>query len=590
MRKKLFRKTSSIPKEKTLKVIRASIKKRKKEWQGKERGDGFIIIQIDGLPHPILMQALSEGYMPFFQGLLASGDFNVSQYRCGIPGNTPASQSGIMYGENFGIPAFRWLDKQNDSLVSFKNPLSAQIVEQRISRGKRGILEGGSSYINLLSGGAKRSVLTLSTFLTQDMQKRLSGLAIFFLFFFNIIPVLRTFLSSLLELLRELYEYLEIRLKGGVQKSEGFFPLVRIFSNVLFFEVATVGALIDINQGRPSIWLTYNGYDEAAHQRGPETKYALKTLRVIDRGIRKVVRQVQKKKRGMHYDVYILSDHGQHPSTPFRYQFGETLENFIYSKVREGRITQYDSGGDVKDYLMLALSSTLRNFADQNLFFMRRIFKRIAKYIEKNILPEETRKITGNISIVNSSPMSNLYFHIDRGRLDLEEIEQVYPGLVGALVRHKGIGLIVARSNGDPLLLSKTGRVFYHNGEKRVDGDDPLAGFDDAELIETEILEQFSMPNAGDLVLYGAFQDGRVINFEEQMGGHGGIGGMQNIPFILYPSRIKYAFHSIQNARELYPVFSKYLGERSTQSGSAPSEDHTPREGAEPPEGSRLKY
>ncbi|NOY53366.1 MAG: alkaline phosphatase family protein [Deltaproteobacteria bacterium] len=581
MRKKTARKQPSIPKEKTLKVIRSSIANRKKEWQGKERGDGFVIIQIDGLPHPILMQALSEGYMPFVQGLLASGDFNVSRYRCGIPGNTPASQSGIMYGENFGIPAFRWLDKQNDSLVSFKNPLSAQTVEQSISQGKRGILENGSSYINLLSGGAKRSVLTLSTFLTQDMQKRISGLAIFFLFFFNIIPVFRSLLSSVLELFRELYEYLEIRLKGGVQKSEGFFPMVRIFSNVLFFEVATVGALIDINQGRPSIWLTYNGYDEAAHQRGPETKYALKTLRVIDRGIRKIVRQIRKKRRGMHYDVYILSDHGQHPSIPFRYEFGETLENFIYSKVKEGRIAQYDSGGDVKDYLMLALSSTLYNFADQNLFFMRRIFKRIAKYIERNILPEETRKITGNISIVNSSPMSNLYFNIDRGRVDLEQIERVYPGLVGALVRHKGIGLILARSDGDPMILSRAGRVFYHHGKKRIDGDDPLSGFEDAELIEAEILQQFSMPNAGDLVLYGAFKEGRIINFEEQMGGHGGIGGMQNTPFILYPSRIKYAFHSIRNSRELYPVFSKYLGKPSPLTPSPPDQGHALMEGAD---------
>jgi len=158
--------------------------------------------------------------------------------------------------------------------------------------------------------------------------------------------------------------------------------------------------------------------------------------------------------------------------------------------------------------------------------------------------------------------MSNLYFNIDRKRLELEEIEQVYPGLVGALVRHKGIGLLVARSEGGPMLLSKSGRVFYENGGKRIDGEDPLIGFEDAELIEAEILEQFSMPNAGDLVLYGAFKEGRVINFEEQMGGHGGIGGMQNAPFILSPDRIKNVFHSVQNARDLYPIFSKYLEKR----------------------------
>ncbi len=557
----------ALEKERTLDVLRSSLRDKTKEWKEGARGDGFIIVQIDGLPHQILMKAVSDGHMPYVQSLLASGQFNVSRYRCGIPGNTPATQSGIMYGVNDGIPAFRWLRKKDDTLISFKNPLSAQMVERHISRNRQGILRDGSSYVNLLSGGATRSVFTLSTFLTQDVQKRLSGLAIFLLIFLNIIPLLRTLASSVLELSRELFEYLEIRVKGRTQKSEGFFPVVRIFSNVLFFEVATMGALIDINRGRRAIYLTYNGYDEAAHQRGPETKYALKALRVIDKGIRKVVQRALKKKRGMHYDVFVLSDHGQHPSIPFRYQYGESLENFIYSKVKEGRITQYGGGEHVKDYLMVALSSTLHGFADQNLFFMRRLFKNLARYIERHIGQEERKTSKESISILNSSPMSNIYFNFSSQRVELEEIERVYPGLVGALVRHEGIGVILCRSHGEPLILSKQGRVFYRKGAKTVDGEDPLKHFEDAEYIEQEILAQAAMEEAGDLVLYGAYSDSWVINFEEQMGGHGGIGGMQNTPFVLYPRGVQFPFRRIKNARELYEVFAGYTG----MSANAPS-------------------
>ena len=549
----------NAPKEKTLEVIRSSLQRKAREWRDKERGDGFVVIQIDGLPHTILMKALSEGYMPFTQSMLASGDFNASRYRCGIPGNTPATQSGIMYGNNDGIPAFRWLSKAGDRLISFKNPRSAQMVEQEVAKGRRGILENGSSYVNLISGGASRSVFTLSTFLTQDMQKRLSGLTIFSLFILNIVPVLRTIFSSLLELIREIFEYLEVRLKGGSQKSEGFFPLVRIFSNVLFFEVATVGALIDISQGRPTIYLTYNGYDEAAHQRGPETKYALKALRVIDRGIKKVARRALKKKRGMRYDLFVLSDHGHHPSIPFRYQYGETLESFVYSKIKEGRITEYQTQGQVKDYLLMALASTLWSFADQNLFFLRNLFKRVATYMDRNLGMEEEKGKAGNITIVNSSPMSNLYFSFSRNRASLEEIEQAYPGLVGALVRHDGVGLVLGHSNGMPMILSNRGRASYLKNGKKIDGRDPMEGFSDATHIETEILRQLAMAQAGDLVLYGALKDSHVINFEEQMGGHGGIGGMQNYPFILYPKRIDFPFRNVKNARELYEVFSRYL-------------------------------
>jgi hypothetical protein len=551
------------PREKTLEVVRASLRRKAHELTERKRPKGFIIIQIDGLPHKILMKALSEGHMPFTQNLLASGEFNVSRYRCGIPGNTPATQSGIMYGNNDNIPAFRWLNKQDDTLISFKNPLSAQSVEREISSGRRGILENGSSYVNLLSGGASRSVFTLSTFLTQDMQKRFSGLTIFSLFMVNIVPMIRTILSSLVELVHETFEYLEVRFKGGTQKSEGFFPLVRIFSNVLFLEVATVGALIDISQGRPFIYLTYNGYDEAAHQRGPETKYALKALRVIDRGIKKVVRQAMKKKRGMSYDVYVLSDHGHHPSIPFRYQYGETLENFVYSKIKEGRITEYKTQGQVKDYLMMALISTLRSFADQNLFFMRKLFKRFAQYIERNVGREEETKKVGNITIVNSSPMSNIYFNLSRDRVDIEEIERAYPGLIGALIRHDGIGLVVGRSSGVPMILSKVGRVWYNQEGKKIDGTDPLDAFGEPAYIEKEILQQFTIPSAGDLVLYGAFKQSHVINFEEQMGGHGGVGGMQNYPFILYPKRIDFPFRKVKNAKELYKVFSQYQPQAS---------------------------
>ncbi len=559
MQKKDASKGKAPPREKTFHAIRSSFQQKTREWRGRERGDGFIIVQIDGLSHQTFMKALSEGYMPSLKNLLGSGKFNLSGYQCGIPGNTPAAQSGIMYGENYGIPAFRWLNKEDDTFFSFKNPLSASIVESRIASGRRGILSKGSSYVNLLSGGASRSVFTLSTFLTQDIQKRLSGLALFLLFLIHIIPFIRLIMSTVIELAREFWEYMEIHFRGGIQKSEGFFPLVRVFSNVLFYEVATFGAIIDIQQGRPSIYLTYNGYDEVAHQRGPETKYALNVLRVIDRGVKKVVRQALKKKKGMQYDIYVLSDHGNHPSIPFQYQYGETLEKFIYSKVKEGRITQYDTGGgQVKDYVMTALSSTLRSFSDQNLFFLRRIFKHCANYIDKNIGHEERRITSENITIANSSTMSNIYFNFSKKRLDIEEIEQIYPGLIGALVRHEGIGLVVARSNGEALLLSGKGRAFYRNGGKEVDGEDPLKYFHDFESLEHEILKQFSMPNAGDVVLYGAFKESHVINFEEQMGGHGGIGGTQNSPFILYPEKIRFPFRKVKNTRELYQVFSRY--------------------------------
>ena len=47
-----------------------------------------------------------------------------------------------------------------------EQPLGAALVEERAAKGRPGVLTHGSSYLNLFSGDAERSVFTLSTFAT----------------------------------------------------------------------------------------------------------------------------------------------------------------------------------------------------------------------------------------------------------------------------------------------------------------------------------------------------------------------------------------------------------------------------------------
>jgi hypothetical protein len=72
---------------------------------------GFVIVEIDGLAYDYLRQAIRQGYMPYLARLLRERRLRLARWRCGLPSTTPASQAGILYGNNWDIPGFRWYDK-----------------------------------------------------------------------------------------------------------------------------------------------------------------------------------------------------------------------------------------------------------------------------------------------------------------------------------------------------------------------------------------------------------------------------------------------------------------------------------------------
>jgi predicted AlkP superfamily pyrophosphatase or phosphodiesterase len=91
-----------------------------------------------------------------------------------------------------------------------------------------------------------------------------------------------------------------------------------------------MGAIIEMNEMREKIYLTYTAYDEVAHQRGPETKEAVKTLKRIDKSLGKLIKNGRKKG----YEIFVFSDHGQSSSTPFEKIYGESIEQFINKSIK----------------------------------------------------------------------------------------------------------------------------------------------------------------------------------------------------------------------------------------------------------------
>ena len=51
--------------------------------------------------------ALADGWMPHAEASIKENGYQLSRVDCGLPSQTLACQAGIMFDNNFDIPAFR---------------------------------------------------------------------------------------------------------------------------------------------------------------------------------------------------------------------------------------------------------------------------------------------------------------------------------------------------------------------------------------------------------------------------------------------------------------------------------------------------
>ena len=114
-----------------------------------EPGRGLVMLEIDGLSYHHMKKALAEGYLPTLQKMMDEEGYGLAHVDCGLPSQTSACQAGIMFGDNYDIPAFRWFDKDEDKL--FQSGQDAEVLNARYAHGK-GLLRGGTSIVNMMAG------------------------------------------------------------------------------------------------------------------------------------------------------------------------------------------------------------------------------------------------------------------------------------------------------------------------------------------------------------------------------------------------------------------------------------------------------
>ena len=530
---------------------------------GRQRG--FIILQIDGLSYDHLIQAVASGYMPHLQRLLAKQSLTVAPWRCGLPSTTPAVQAGIMFGNRFDIPGFRWYEKDRGQAVMAKRPDQIRVVRDRISRGHVGILRGGSCYVSMFDGDAELALFTLSTLHRQRFFESVRGMGLFLLFLLSPLRVLRLLGLTTAGYLAGLGRRLVALLRPSVLNPfDVLSPLLHAASDALFTEVQTFGVMLDIYRCVPAIYANYNSYDEAAHEMGPSHPAAFRMLRGIDKRIRQINR-MRTRYRRRKYDLYVISDHGNSPSVPFAWRSGDSLGRYIAAHIKvdfsvDERSGTYAHSMEKARYLLEELKELEYHLSPH----LHRVLAAVRSYVDRRVLIDQyldyDLRRQQDVIVSVSGPLAHVYFNVSPRPLDLSEVMLVYPQLVEALLTFPCIGVLIGRAGEKTVLMGCQGGTLVIGEEyEAVDQPHPLAMFGDVDYAATQIHRLAHFPHSGDLIVFGAVEaDGKVVTFENQAATHGGVGGAQGHPFIAWPSECSLAPEELNDAQDLYSYFVQY--------------------------------
>src|SRR5512136_2645313 len=296
---------------------------------------GLVMMEIDGLSYHHIQKALKDGYMPNLQKMIDEEGYVLSPVDCGLPSQTSSCQAGIMFGDNYDIPAFRWYDKDLQKL--FVSGKDAGLIDERYAKGG-GLMRGGSSINNLLAGDAEKSIMTAANLKTGTPEEKKRRAEDIYLLALNPYFLMRVIVLFLGEVILEVWQGWQQRRKKVEPRQDRlhkFYPFVRASMTVLMRDVSSYLLTLDIVRGAPSIYLTWPGYDEVAHHSGPWTTDAFKTLRQYDRVIGRI-KDIIERKAPRPYDLLILSDHGQSFGHTFLMRYGYSLKEFVEKNLPAG--------------------------------------------------------------------------------------------------------------------------------------------------------------------------------------------------------------------------------------------------------------
>ena len=516
-----------------------------REAQRKRKGDikdypGVIIVEIDGLAYDVLCEAIDKGIMPTVKSMIDSKSHTLRKWETDLSSQTGASQAGILHGNNEDITAFRWIEKENDNqMMQCSGVTKVKILEERISDGNGLLVENGASRSNLFSGDTDNVIFTFSKI--TDLRKLYNGA--WFSIFSNPSDFARIVILVFEDMIHEIYSQLKhwiLNIRPRISRGIAYIP-TRAGTNVFMREINTETLIGDMMVGDVDVaYSTYLGYDEIAHHSGVRDDDAWFALKGMDRQIKRLLDGNRYSPR--EYIFVIQSDHGQTNGATFKQRYGESFEDFVKSLLPHNM------------NLYANMSSNEDHFAEVYIPFS----DKIDSIRKKNRKDEEKELSDSDVIVLASGNLAMIYLTRWSHRLTYEEINEMFPNLINQIVSNEYVGFILVRSSqkGD-MAIGKNG-IYYLDSDE-IEGENPLKDFGDNTAQHLKRSSSFKYTPD---ILVNSFYDvenDEVCAFEELVGSHGGVGGSQSEPFILYPSDWNVPDEEIVGAENIYKLLKTNL-------------------------------
>lgn len=304
---------------------------------GTETAPGLIMVQIDGLSRAQLETALKKGRMPCLNHLLREEGYHLQTLYSGLPASTPSVQGELFYGVKGFVPAFSFMKRETGKIVRMFEIESVAEVQRSLALQGEGLLQGGSSYANIYTGGAEESHFCPETFGWDHFIKAGNPFAMIAVVLLHGFSLVRTAGLLVLETLLAVVDCVRGLIDGRDLWKEVKFVPTRVAISILLRDLVTVGAMFDVARGLPIVHLNYIGYDEQAHRRGPSSNFAHWSLKGIDDSIKRLVQSARASTR-RDYDIWIYSDHGQEEVVPYAVENGKTIHEAVKALDSLGRL------------------------------------------------------------------------------------------------------------------------------------------------------------------------------------------------------------------------------------------------------------
>jgi hypothetical protein len=350
----------------------------------------------------------------------------------------------------------------------------------------------------------------------------------------NFARIVALFLAEMfLEIVSQLKHWAK-DIRPRISRGIAYIP-TRAGTNVFMREINTMTLVGDMMVGDIDIaYSTYLGYDEIAHHSGVRDYDSWYALKGMDRQIHHLINATEYAPR--EYQFVIQSDHGQTNGATFLQRYGESFEDFIKSLLPN-------------DMTMFAkMSSNEEHYSETFIPFSKS---------NKDVSKEDNEELDDSqLIVLASGNLAMIYLTEWSYRLTYEELNEMFPELIPGIVANEYVGFIVVRSSekGD-LAIGKDGTYYLDTDE--IEGSNPLEGFGDN--IARHLRRNSSFEHTPD-ILVNSFYDAEndeVCAFEELVGSHGGAGGSQSKPFILYPSSWKLPEEDIIGAESIYHILKE---------------------------------